>query len=1160
MHWLDGISLDDNLISGRPSGSGNGDDNSDGGHQRKSTQSSSPTKTKRRRHAHYKLNSRLDRKSSRGMIYENEELRLRTININAEVERGQSDIKRLRRENEQLRREIWTLRDECDRLNKRFKAKLNEHDFGGGGCRGSGGSGSCHARRCSGGGRGSGGCDVNSDDSDSCDTCRGADDGNCSDECCQEGGSCMPIKPPLPPEVPSILKADETQAPVKHYDHLSVVSEETLSNPEFQMAQQQDQHLMICTPDLNGSQSTLPSLMGPLTPLTPIELVANQLNDLQAMVPPLSYFENILHQHMSSGPSVLTPTPELGTNSSTTTGKTMRHTNGWDYNLQSPFTQRKYSNTSSPSHSPPPPPPGSVTGPMTTFVPTSTHQAMPKIALNALPLHSLGPGGDIETVAITTNATQQALNSPKHFFAPIKPRLKLNTKLANQGQEGHQGQESNDALPPGSPPPPLRANPPDIFVNNALASPYQRQNQVSPRHRSSHCQLAHSSHAHQHRQRSCQRQEPNQNHTTPPSQCALHRAVINVAAAAVGLGLVGGAAEARAYPGSVVDIYTAALAAASAGNLPASASASAPASPLPPPRSHLEPIYATAQKRCHSTCISSTALTKPLMTATTNTTKTTTSPLRMTSRPTARAASPKGGAGARGCRQTSKASDLDNGSQTESINLESILNDIETISEDILAIQLEKSKSRDNLISPDPNKDTDKMKKPYRSEMNLYLQYGDGTNPTISPTTTNSSSSTTTTTASATSTAETTKLMRRTRSLEREHTDSPAPHIPDPMAPFPDKCTYLGFDQLNQAAGSQQQLTSPSQRPPIATKPNVPSKPPPPLPPARRPAMPTEPPPPPPTSGAATASVGLSPNKSHLYKSLASAAAKRAIFRSSPSQTQTRSLDVDLTEKEANSGEPDNEATEAAKRKNRRVSIVCAEDQSVAPPVTTAPTVTASCVDLSSALLTHPNIKAFKQISHSTPNSPHSSRRRTNSNGTPPTTLGAGAATSVGNPHPELTASVSAPPSTTHHQQHHHHRKESSDPVPMTATVSRTKCSRRHSEGTVHNVHRISNASSGGGGGGNGSGGHHHHHHSHSHHGHGSSLLISQNPHHSHHSHQDSNHETVTSLSDRNSNSFASSRESSTSFSMRSNRRKISISSHTGGKIPWCGCWGNGCL
>lgn len=32
---------------------------------------------------------RLDRKSSRGMLYENEELRLKTININAEIERGE---------------------------------------------------------------------------------------------------------------------------------------------------------------------------------------------------------------------------------------------------------------------------------------------------------------------------------------------------------------------------------------------------------------------------------------------------------------------------------------------------------------------------------------------------------------------------------------------------------------------------------------------------------------------------------------------------------------------------------------------------------------------------------------------------------------------------------------------------------------------------------------------------------------------------------------------------------------------------------------------------------------------------------------------------------------------------------------------------------------
>ncbi|XP_039493375.1 mucin-5AC isoform X2 [Drosophila santomea] len=1076
--------------------------------------------------------AKLDRKSSRGMIYENEELRLRTININAEVERGQSDIKRLRRENEQLRREIWTLRDECDRLNKRFKAKLNEHEFGG--CRGSGGSGgTCHAYRCSGGGggRGSGGCDVNSDDSDSCDTCRGADDGHCSDECCKEGGSCAPPKPPLPPDVPSQhptqSKNEECNSSIQskepqpvHFDHLSVVSEETLSNPELMLAQQQEHLTIFPPPDAHGSQSTLPSMMGPLTPLTPIELVANQLNDLQAMVPPLSYFENILSQHMGARNAAQTPSPELGTSSSTTTGKTMRHTNGWDYNLQSPFTQRKYNEQSSPSRSPPPP-----VSTMTTFVPTSTLQTMPKIALNAPSQTHLPDGGDIETVAITTNAAQHALNSPKHFFAPIKPRLKLNTKLANQGQDLEQ-----DDLPPGSPPPPLR-DPPDIFVNNALASPYQRQvsPQVSPRHRRSthtHCHAhAHAhSHAHSH-QRSRQRPQP--------SHCSLHRAVVDVAAA-VGLGEVG------PYPGSsVLDIYTAALAAA----------ASARCSPLPAARS-AEPIYAQAQKPGQITCIPATSVTQPVMTITTQSTKTTTtrwpSPQRL-----AMQAKAVGEA-----KRVAKSAE--NVSQTDSVNLESILNDIETISEDILAIQLEKSKSRDNL-SHNNSKDDERAKKPYRSEMNLYLQY-EGANPTISPVTTDTQRTgmgtitSAVTTSSESGNSGSSKLVRRTRSLEREHTDSPAPHIPDPMAPFPDKCTYLGFEQLNhQAAGvAVVPPQSPNgQRPPIAAKPSVPLKPPPPLPPARRPTMPTEPPPPPPTTSASGV-IGLPPNKSHLYKTLASAAAKRAIFRSSPSQL-TRSLDVDPTASDGETGVAGDLAVagnmdELARRKARRVSIVCGSGQGgqqdeVAMPVTTVPMATASCVDLST-VLTHPTIKAFK-MSHSTPNSPHSSRRRTNSN-----SMTAPPGTPVGGGHPELGATASAPPSTTHH---HHHRKEGSDPVPMTATVSRTKCSRRHSEGTVHTVHRNSAASGGGGGGG-------HHHHSHSHHHPHSGMVISSNPHHSHHSHQDSNHETVTSLSDRNSNSFASSRESSTSFSMRSNRRKISVSSHTGGKIPWCGCWGNGCL
>lgn len=59
------------------------------------------------------------------MLYENEELRLRTININAEVDRGQSDIRKLRRENEQLRREIWCLRDEYDKLDKLLGGNRN---------------------------------------------------------------------------------------------------------------------------------------------------------------------------------------------------------------------------------------------------------------------------------------------------------------------------------------------------------------------------------------------------------------------------------------------------------------------------------------------------------------------------------------------------------------------------------------------------------------------------------------------------------------------------------------------------------------------------------------------------------------------------------------------------------------------------------------------------------------------------------------------------------------------------------------------------------------------------------------------------------------------------------------------------------------------------
>nr|CAH7746208.1 unnamed protein product [Callosobruchus chinensis] len=57
------------------------------------------------------------------MLYENEELRLKTININAEVESRQSDIKKLKRENEMLKKGLWYLRDEYDKLERLIKDK-----------------------------------------------------------------------------------------------------------------------------------------------------------------------------------------------------------------------------------------------------------------------------------------------------------------------------------------------------------------------------------------------------------------------------------------------------------------------------------------------------------------------------------------------------------------------------------------------------------------------------------------------------------------------------------------------------------------------------------------------------------------------------------------------------------------------------------------------------------------------------------------------------------------------------------------------------------------------------------------------------------------------------------------------------------------------------
>uniref|UniRef100_A0A1I8P4Q3 Uncharacterized protein n=1 Tax=Stomoxys calcitrans TaxID=35570 RepID=A0A1I8P4Q3_STOCA len=1174
MYWMDGFTFDDNLInSSFLSGDSNGE-LSDNNHRLSRTASTSSStrnrfrsssssnrkvqnlrglastsKAKRRRHAHFKLNNRLDRKSSRGMVYENEELRLRTININAEVERGQSDIKRLRKENDHLRREIWSLRDEYDRLNKRFKTKFIEAD-----------NAACCNARCSQGGcscqcneGGGGGCDMghskcNSEDSDSCHSCccNDTEEIVCTDDCCNEtknGALALGQQEQSPTDSSTKLTITECGQPppppsqthpapaplpsiLTNYDHLSVVSEETLSNSDVLTVN--TENLLGYTPDISGSQTTLPSLVGPLTPLTPIELVANELNDIQAKVPPLSYFENVLQQHMSSN---FSSTP--GTSSSNSGKTVIRHTNGWDYNIQSPFSQKRYpANSISPILQQ-----RSAAQTLSTFVPTTTvtppPPAQPGNSSEKTPLKSKsefpGPANTsqvlplIETVPITTmpinngcgGAYHSSTNSnandtngngqlgkPKHFFAPIKPKLKLNTALANQRR-----------MPP--PPPPVAA---------------------------------------------------------PSTKAAFTN------------GIMGNEAPAKCEP---PDIYV--------------------TNGLATPYKH--PVKPTVQP-------------PPI-------------PQRITSNATS--------------------------AQTDSANLEAILNDIEAISEDILAIQLEKSKSRDNLDCKTttevkakanaPLKQTNKNSKPYRSEMNLLLTY-DGDNPTIVQAYPAKHNKSTTENGVENGTA------RRTRSLEREHTDSPSPNIPDPMQPFPENRKYIGFDHLNRAVAAaavasstaaplpvKTAMESPkiavtataTQTSPVVATPlshrthlplsplvtnvNMPmqsnGKPMPPAPPARsfpsplnikcagiqRSSSVTYKPNAMQSPTGSPILGGVHPNKSQLFSAIADAAAKRSQFRSQPTH-MTRSLDTDCLLETTNENNIQNEKeekeiTEFAKRKARRVSIVCADTDSPGTPDKPTPSVrtmqsqnsiTASCSDLPT-VMPNPALRNFKQPSLSTPNSPHSSRKHEGS----PLNTSVQQQQQQQQQHQQTPTPpiISITPTTPQHQHgralhgssngspHHHshsisypnavastsaiqqQRKNSQDTIKASAAeiacaaanAVRSKCSRRHSEGTVSHTNQRSSGASGGT-----NGGHHHGHHNHHHHQHSSSLVSNSNPHHSHHSHQDSNHETVASCSDRNSNSLASSRESSASFSMRSTRRKLSVSSNTGGKIPWCGCWGNGCL
>ncbi|XP_021957094.1 uncharacterized protein LOC110853159 isoform X2 [Folsomia candida] len=79
----------------------------------------------RKKDLNLKPNRVLDKRSSRGMIYENEELRLRTLAIADDVDRGHTDIKKLRRENDHLKRELWALRDECEKLEEILKRVIS---------------------------------------------------------------------------------------------------------------------------------------------------------------------------------------------------------------------------------------------------------------------------------------------------------------------------------------------------------------------------------------------------------------------------------------------------------------------------------------------------------------------------------------------------------------------------------------------------------------------------------------------------------------------------------------------------------------------------------------------------------------------------------------------------------------------------------------------------------------------------------------------------------------------------------------------------------------------------------------------------------------------------------------------------------------------------
>lgn len=213
----------------------------------------------------------------------------------------------------------------------------------------------------------------------------------CTDECCMAGKDLCMTTCDTSTTTTSPSNSFNTNELKPHssdyqFDHLSVVSEENFTNSDganslidhTTCSQVQTAHPQMSLLIHPLPLSTISNEQQP-PPLTPVELVASQLNDLHNAVPPLSYFENIANEKMKDTPPVTT--------------------NGWDFSLQTPYQIVSLNSNV----------PGVATSPVMTAM-TSTPITSPVLhhrIINSSP---------------SQVQPQQQQNSPKHFFSTIKPR------------------------------------------------------------------------------------------------------------------------------------------------------------------------------------------------------------------------------------------------------------------------------------------------------------------------------------------------------------------------------------------------------------------------------------------------------------------------------------------------------------------------------------------------------------------------------------------------------------------------------------------------------------------------------------------------------------------------------------------------------------------